>query len=147
MRIHEFSSFLGLEHGDTIDKAIELFGNPDDEYRNEDNHYCVMYYKYHDEDIISISYNKENNIIESIYLGQRSPSKVWDWMESHQIDDEKVSLLVKHIDEIIDIFGIPDTEETNNFIYKTGNIEIDFNCPEDNDFFCRRIFLNWFYKS
>jgi hypothetical protein len=145
MKLDNFKSFLGIEYGNSIDKAIELFGKPDDEYRNDDNHYGVYYYKNKDEDILSISFNKENNIIESMYLGQHKAENVWSWLEMHQINDEKASLLDKHIDEIIDMFGVPSEEEINDFIYVSENMEIDFHCPEESDFSCQRIFLNWYF--
>ncbi|PLW93180.1 MAG: hypothetical protein C0592_06920 [Marinilabiliales bacterium] len=145
MKLDNFKSFLGISYGDTIDKAIEVFGNPNDEYRNEENHYCVYYYHFEKDDVLSISYNKENNLIESMFLGQRHTQSTLGWLRMKQIEDEKSSFLGLHIDEIIDVLGVPTEEEVNDFVYKGDKIEIDFNCPEENDFFCQRILLNWYF--
>ena len=96
MHIDDFVEFVGLRHGDSAEKIIDLFGKPQDIYYNDQNSYRIYYYNYLGEDVVSISFNKDVKIVESIYLGQRRVSSVIDMLESKNIDDEKVSSFFKY---------------------------------------------------
>ncbi len=144
MKKEEFNSFLGLTRGDQIGRVEQLFGKPDQVYDNNDNHYIIHYFRFADEDILSVSFNRIDLRIETIFLGCRRLHLTFDWLESLHIDEPKAMLLDKHIDEIIDLLGVPDEEDPDDFFYTTQDLEIDFYCPEENDFFCRRIMVTWF---
>ena len=145
MTISDFSNFLGLTYGDTIDKAIAIFGEQHDSYNNPENHYQVYYYRFRSEDTLSISFSRESRKIESVFLGQRRASAVWDMIDTLKIDDLKAGFIDKHIDEIIDHFGVPDEENPDSYIYRDSRMEVEFLCPENNDFFCQSINIVWFY--
>jgi hypothetical protein len=144
MKKEAFQSFLGVNRGEGVERVTTLFGNPDEEYNNSENHYIIYYYRFGDSDVLSISFGKETMVVETIYFGHRRIQNTFDWLESVGIDDPKAYLLDKHIDEIIDLLGVPDEEEPDDFFYRTDNMEVNFYCPEENDFFCRRIMVSWF---
>lgn len=147
MHIEDFTEFVGLKYGDSAEKIVDIFGKPHDIYYNDQNTYRIYYYNYMGEDVLSISFNKDQKVVESIYLGQRRISSVIDMLESKKIDDSKVGFMDKHIDDIIDHFGVPDEEHGDTYTFKTPKLEVEFICPEENDYFCQRINVIWFYKK
>lgn len=145
MKKEDFKTFLGVSHGDTIEKVASLFGAPDQVYDNPDNHYVIQYFRFANEDTLSVSFSKLSNKVETVFFGSRRVNLAFEWLESIHVEEPKAMLLDKHIDEIIDILGVPDDEEPDDFFYRTPEMELDFFCPEENDFFCRRIMVTWLY--
>lgn len=144
MKKIDFRKFLGLSSGDTSDAVLRLFGEPDQSYNNPENHYIIHYFRFSDDDVLSVSINKADQKIETVFFGGRNNNFALDWIDSLRIDDPKATLLGKHIDEIIDILGVPDEEEPDDFLYQDDGLEVDFYCPEENDFFCKRIMVTWY---
>ncbi|MCX7697678.1 MAG: hypothetical protein N2Z72_08315 [Bacteroidales bacterium] len=144
MRLRDFDRFLGLVQGDRVTEVEKYIGFPDSVYDNPENHFFVYYYQYYNIDILSISFDRETEKVETIFLGNDKRVRyTFEWLDAYRIDDPKTNLLDKHIDEIIDIFGRPDEEEEDDFIYITPDFKVVFYCPAKKDFYCQKILLYW----
>jgi hypothetical protein len=145
MKIKDFYSFAGLNFGETVDQVFDLFGIPDDEYKNPDNSYFVFYYMMNNEFALNISFSSTTFKIESIFLGLHSWRAVRNLLEKYRIDEPKACFIGKSMDEVIDLFGIPDKRMKNYITYTKKKIEVEFYYPGDERSYCRRIKVRWFY--
>jgi hypothetical protein len=147
MKIEKFFSFTGLHYGDTIDQIIDLFGIPDDEYKNPHNSYTVFYYKMYNDDILSISFSNADFKVESIFLGLHSSRPVKHLLEKFRIVENKASFIGNTMDQIIDYFGIPDEQHREFISYSSQKLEVEFYCPYDEKSLCTRIKVKWYYPK
>ncbi len=145
MNIKDFYRFTGVQYGDTIDQVFDIFGVPNDEYKNPDNSYFVFYYEMCDEYALNISFNAENFKIESVFLGLHSYRAVRFLLDKFKITEPKASFIGNSMDEIIDVFGLPDEWHRNFIAYRQQDLEVEFYCPRDEKSLCRRIKVKWFY--
>ncbi len=145
MNINEFFHFSGIHYGDTIDQVLDLLGAPDDQYKNSDNSYFVLYYESLGEFALNISLSSSTFKVESIFLGLHSQRAVNELMKKFNIHEPKASFIGKTMDEIIDCFGIPNEKKKTFISYSEKNIEVEFYYPRNEKLQCKRIKVKWFY--
>ncbi len=146
MNIGDFLDFVGLHYNETIDRVFDIYGVPDDEFKNKDSNYFVFYYLMLDEYVFNISFSSEDFKIESIFLGLHSSKAVDLLLEKFGIDEPKASFIGGNMDEIIDVFGIPNEQGKNFISYISDKMEVEFFFPFDERSLCSRIKVKWFYK-
>ena len=98
-----------------------------------------------DELALNISFNADNFWIESVFVGLYSYRGVRFRVDKFGIDDPKASFVGNSMDEIIDVFGVPDEWYRNFLAYKCNAIEVEFYCSRDEKSMCKRIKVKWFY--
>jgi hypothetical protein len=142
--LSDFFEFAGLSYGNTVDQVFDVYGVPDDEYRNEENSYFVFYYEMYDEYSLNISFSTHTFKIESIFLGLHSFRAVKALLLKCNVEEPKSGFLGSNMDEIIDCFGTPHDWHQNYISYRMKNLEVEFWCPIDERYICRRIKVKWF---
>jgi len=159
LKIDDFDTFLGFSKGDTMDKAVKIFGNPSKVVKGDGSNFSKDFYYWNDEDncIISVvsqnyseNYNQiqyiaivssftkfEHGINKSFYLDTTKMGTV-HYLHSKGLKDPVLDLFGLSRDDIKRMFRFPEKfsefNDSHHYWYKTWSkqdLVFSFNIDED----------------
>ena len=144
-----YGSFLGINHGETIEKVYSIFGEPSKKQMPKGkNKYATLVYSYNNTPVMNVYYHIDTKKISTFMLGNfENPigghNLVLEYVKSRGITNTQKTFLGKNIKEIKTILGKP-AEEKNSMCRYTGEkAQAVFTLiPEDR--VCNIISLVWF---
>lgn len=149
----KFTGFLGINYGDKIDQVEALFGKPD-KTMNYERFYYYYYQSSNKRNILTVQYDFESRLIESIYAGISYDGfdTTGQWqaiVDLHSlvakkgIKSEELALLGKPMTNISSM-SPPKISLKGWINYETYPITLDFNCLHQTNI-CGEIKIYWTY--
>ena len=152
IKITDYKNFVGLKKGDKIQKAIELFGQPDFNYNKDStNNFNIILYRHNSKSILEILYYKKSQLIRFIdirritLLGKQfDPTIVMGFFENKKINDEKIQMLGKDIELVIKLHGGKTGHFFNSYeFWCSEGINVHFVAYSDKGNTCDVITVFW----
>ncbi|HOO70703.1 MAG TPA: FecR family protein [Spirochaetota bacterium] len=144
-----YTSFLGLHHGDTINRAYSIFGEPSQKQMPEGaNKYAMVSYAYNNKLVMNMYYHIDTKKISTFVLGNfENPlgghDLVLQYLKSRGVQDSQKTFLGKSMREIKRKLGSPTEEKESMCRYTGKNTQAVFTfTPQDR--VCNILSLVWY---
>ena len=152
-----FLSFIGLRHGDTYEKVLALFGQPDSsrdyegKYRYLTGTFKTFYVSYYNKGL-EIGCQKFADGSNRVIIVRIKSEEGVAAIRNHMGGDSKLKCYGMHKNAIIDTFGKPDEIQSDNYRYNyTSNKReqgmVNFKCYDFWEGKCKEFYVQWFYPE
>ncbi len=145
--ISVFKEFIGLKHGDTIDKVYDIYGPPDTILKSgPEREFHEIVYRKNAKTIIRLQYFRETSIIRTIKVKFHPATEMGSdtYFERRNIKDEKLNLLGMNIKDILTMYGSGYDHLFNDYEYVSfsDKLIVRFTTMKDANR-CKSIIVTW----
>jgi len=147
-KITDFFEIIGLSNESTKDDVIKVLGEPTK--KSSLDNLDFYYYDYKGKRIMSASIdaNKGGKMgsiqFHSIVLFTGKDSGLFEFLETRNIKEPKLDLLMMESEKLTSMFGEPKSSDYDTYTYVAENIEIVFYCYKSYDYKCREFKIFWY---
>jgi len=140
--IPDFNNFLELTKDGYLKDAIALFGKP--EIRHLEEKFSFNNARFFNRNV-KMNYYKSTERLMGISISGMGDSvqETISYLENKGITDEKIYLLGKHKDYILNKFGTPLTSDSDNYTYEDGKLLVRFICYKFNHYLCNEVSIHF----
>lgn len=146
-KLKDFVNFLNIKRGDTLGKALQIFGVPTliHERQKKDAFITNFYKDENDSVMLSYAYYKGNKTLNHLRVSGNPKTNFAStkaFLKSKGFTDTKINFLGTHIDTIQKILGEPRRIKNQYYYYNSGPTSIAFKyCKKEK--ICIEMYFFW----